>query len=164
MGRMRLRGERMNSLVGLLLRRRCLVLGFLPVVLGCEQESECPTTTTTGFFVTLECERKVSTDDLEAVAVEFRRKDLDGWTKCESSRPGVSGIVCAPEGADDVIPFVCAEHGGPAGVSGPRFPGSFIVRAEVGERLPVEEEVRLEAHADGCMPDFKAVKVKVAPP
>lgn len=163
MRKSRVLGIRRARPVGLFCKWSCLVIGVLGFFQACEQGTECPTTTTTGFFVSLECDRTISTKDPETVNVEFRREELGAWTTCASSRPGASGIVCAPDGTSDVTAFVCTEHGGPAELVGPRFPGSFIVRAQVGE-ASTEEEFRLEAHPDGCTPDFRTVTVKLTEP
>ncbi len=149
-----------GRLGGLLIIRTCMVLGVLGCLPGCEQGNECPATTSTGFVVSLECDRTIRTADPETVKVEFRREELEAWTACASSRPGATGTVCAPEGTSDVTAFVCSEHGRPAELVGPRFPGGFIVRAQVGE-TSTEGEFRLEAHADDCTPSYRPVTVKL---
>lgn len=163
MGRRRSFWGAVSRPFGLRCRWPGFLFGALVLSQACEQGSECPTTTTSGFFVSLVCEGTISTNDAEVVKVEFRRVESETWIACSSSRPGASGIVCAADGTSDVTAFICAEHGAPAGLVGPRFPGSFMVRAQVGEQS-AEEEFRLEAHPDGCTPGFRSVTVRVVDP
>lgn len=73
------------------------VLVALPFVLllGCDTgEAECHTAMGTGYFVWLECDVPVSSNQPGAVSVRIRPEGTDSWAECPVTEVGRTTMTC----------------------------------------------------------------------